>query len=394
MLPPITLRFGRALVRAALLLTLLAVAASGCAAKAPTPQPAPPQELPTRTPKATFTPVPTATTAPTLTPRPSATAAPTATEAPSATLVPTRDANLSPLTGLPLSDPALARRRVLAARIGNDPIIRPQEGLGQADIVYEEIMDGWTITRFTALYLDSDVQRIRPIRSARLSSLAITPQYDAALVHSGASDKIRWLISQAKFVDLDQFFHEAPYGVLAGFDWRGRIYTSVAAVHDYLRAKGLERDAPIEPLLFDAAAPAGQPAPSVHIPYPQLCVVDWTYSADKGAYLRAQQGQPHLEALDSQQIAAQNVIILYTEHRKTDIVEDSLGSTAIDIVFDGTGRAQVLRDGVVVDGYWARLAADRPIAYFCDAAHTQPIALKPGKTWIQLVPPDYQVAIK
>jgi hypothetical protein len=95
------------------------------------------------------------------------------------------------LTGLRVEDPALIRRRVLAARIGNDPNIRPQDGLGLAEIVYEEVMDGWTVTRFTALYLASEAERIRPLRSARLSGLAIAPQYDAVYVHTGASDRVR-----------------------------------------------------------------------------------------------------------------------------------------------------------------------------------------------------------
>lgn len=346
--------------------------------------------LPTRTSRPTFTPVPlptntpippTPTTAPTLTPAP-----PTPTASPTPI-----SADISPLTGLKVSDPAKLKRRVLAVRIGNDPVIRPQEGLGIADIVYEEVMDGWTITRFTALYLDSDAERIRPIRSARLSSLAIAPQYDAALVHSGASDKIRWLISQAKFVDLDQFFHEAPYGMLEGYDWRGRAYTSTDKLHKYLEQKGLERDTPIAGYLFDATPPQGQPANSIHIPYPKSSVVDWSYDKADGRYLRSVQEQPHLEALTQQQIAAENVIILYAEHKKTDIVEDSLGSTAIDIVLEGSGKAQVCRDGVTIEARWERKAINELIRYYDGQGREIPI--KPGRTWIQLVPTDYAVTI-
>jgi hypothetical protein len=301
---------------------------------------------------------------------------------------------INPLTGEIQPDESVLQRRVLAVRVGNDPSIRPQEGLGQAEIVYEEIMDGWTLTRFTALYLSNDVERIRPIRSARLSSLAIVPQYDAALVHSGASDKIRWLIAQADFVDVDEFFHSEPYGILEGYDWRGRMYTSVEAQHDYLLKKGLERDEPIEPMLFDETPPEGQSTTSIHIPYPRLCVVDWEYDPEAAHYLRFVQGEPHLDALDDEQISAANIIVLYAEHKETDIVEDSLGSTAIDIVLDGSGRAQVLRDGVVVDGFWKRVDTDRPIAYYMDENATEPLALKPGNTWIQLVPLDYEVTIE
>jgi len=372
---------------------LIAMGLAGCAHQpvktSPTAVASQPP-MPTKTPKPTFTPYPTETPEPTVTntrllPTPTATPVPI-------TPTPTVDPYRNPLTGLPVKDPALVSRRVLAVRIGNDPSIRPQEGLGQAEVVYEEIMDGWTLTRFTALFLAASPERVRPIRSARLVSLQIVPQYDAALVHSGASDKIRWLISQASFVDLDQYFHPEPYGILEGYDWRGRMYTSVEAVHAYLEKKGWERDVPIRGYTFDAVPPTGQPATQIHIPYPDLCIVDWEYDSDRQAYLRFVRGQPHLDALTDEQIAASNVIVLYAEHRKTDIVEDSLGSTAIDIVLQGSGRAQLVRDGVWLEATWQQDTPGALIQYY-DQEGTR-IPLHPGNTWIELVPVDYEVEIQ
>lgn len=357
------------------------------------------QALPTQTPRPTFTPVPTDTPVPTA--ANTATAMPTPTSVP-VTLTPTEmptatpDPRISPLTGLRVSDPALLRRRVLAVRIGNDPSIRPQEGLAGAEIVYEEIMDGWAFTRFTALYLANEAERLRPIRSARLSSLNIIPQYDAVQVHTGASDTIRWLISQATetgFVDLDEYYHPKPYGVLSGYDWRGRVYTSVEKIREYLREKGLERDRRIPGYVFDGEPPPGetQPALLVHIPYPKACVAEWRYDQDAGRYLRWVQGEPHLDGLTGEQLAADNVIVFYAEHKKTDIVEDSLGNTAIDIVMTGSGRAQICRDGLAIEGRWVQSAANEPIQYYDDSGKVIP--LRPGNTWIQLVPQDYDVAI-
>ena len=274
-------------------------------------------------------------------------------------------------------------------RVGNDASIRPQEGLGQAEIVYEEVMEGWTLTRFTAIFLANDAERVRPIRSARLVSLAIAPQYDAALVHSGASDKIRWLISQASFVDLDQYFHAEPYGVLAGYDWRGRMYTSVEAAHDYLAKQDLERVELIDGYFFAEQAPMGEAATTVHIPYPELCIVDWDYDDESGRYLRRVQGKPHLDGLTGEQIATENIIVLYADHEKTDIVEDSLGATAIDIVLEGSGQVQICRDGVVIQGLWRQSAPGQLIRFYDDEG--DPIGLKPGQTWIELVPTDYEV---
>jgi hypothetical protein len=313
---------------------------------------------------------------------------PTATPTP--TPEPTVNPNVNPLTGLVVDDPTLLHRRVLAVRVGNDAVIRPQDGLGAADLVYEEIMEGWTMTRFTAIYLGGNAERVRPIRSARLSSLAIAPQFNAVLVHSGASDKIRWLISQTKdFTDLDQYFYDEPYSILPGYDWRGRMYTSVARVHEYLLGRGLNSEESVTGNVFASAAPKGDAAASIQIPYPRTCDVKWNYDATLGAYLRAVAGAPHLDGLTGAQLRAENVIVLYADHLKTDIVEDSLGSTAIDIVLTGSGRAQLFRDGVAVECTWRRPDDGGLIQYYDATGALAP--LKPGLTWIELVPPEYEI---
>ncbi|MCE5258434.1 MAG: DUF3048 C-terminal domain-containing protein [Chloroflexi bacterium] len=324
----------------------------------------------------TFTPVATAT--PTNTPKPTVRPSPTAL--------------VSPLTGLPVSDIKLIKRRVIAVRIGNDPAIRPQEGLGKADLVYEEIMDGWWDTRFTALFLESEAERIRPIRSARLSSIHIAKQYDAALVNTGASDEVRWRLSQTDIVNLDEYFHSTPYHILAGYDWRGRFYTSTDELREYMQSKKLETTTIVKSYVFDKKAPKGSSAVSVHIPYPQQCYVDWKYDAAAGLYLRWTADEPHLEGLTGEQISAANVVILYAEHKATDIIEDVTGATSIDIVLEGSGRAQIIRDGIVVEGTWKRNAEDEPILYYDKQGVVIPF--KPGKTWIQIVPPDYEVVVR
>ncbi|NLX35558.1 MAG: DUF3048 domain-containing protein [Chloroflexi bacterium] len=333
---------------------------------------------------------PTRAAKPTFTPAPSETPAPTVTPSPTLVPTPTPDPNVNPLTGLPVSDPELLRRRVLAVRVGNDPIIRPQDGLGAAEIVYEELMEGYSLTRFTAIYLAGQAERVRPIRSARLSSLAIAPQFNAVLVHSGASDQIRWFISQSKeFTDLDQYFHDEPYAILPGYDWRGRMYTSVERVHEYLLGLGQESDEPVAGYLFDAEPPDGDSATAVTIPYPQVCKADWQYDVATGVYLRSVAGEPHIDGVTGEQLSAANVVVLYVAHNKTDIVEDSLGSTAIDIVLSGEGEASLFRDGQMVPCTWRRPADGGLVQYYDNKGGLVP--LKPGQTWVELVPPDYEV---
>lgn len=286
----------------------------------------------------------------------------------------------NPLTGLPTDKAALTRRPVLV-RVGNDPAARSiQAGLSQADVVYEEIMDGWGVTRYTAVFWSQDAPKVRPVRSARLISIDLAKQYQGALAHSGASDPIRLRISQAPIIDLDEFFNPQPYTYGPG-DWRTRLYTTLPRLHAYLQAKGLDQPVGIESWGFSDQPPAGSPASTVTIPYPNGTVV-WRWDAGIGRYRRFLGGAPDVDANSGQQITAANVILLYAVHGKTDIVEDSLGSTAIDIQLQGSGAVKIARDGMVIDGSWQRTSEFQPTKFS--------VPLKPGNSWVELVPSNVE----
>jgi hypothetical protein len=98
-----------------------------------------------------------------------------------------------------------------------------------------------------------------------------------------------------------------------------------------------------------------------------------------------------LDFASNQQISAANVIIYYAEHLPTEIVEDSNGATSIRIIVNGEGRAQVFRDGVVVEGLWRSDGDQTPEFVFPNG---EPIPLKRGNSWIEVVPPDYDVLVE
>lgn len=363
---------------------------AGCGGSPPKPTPTPTAtktSVPTAVPStATATPTPTASATSTVTPTPSRT--PTATVTPTAT----RNPNIDPLTGLSVSDASALQRRPVLVRVGNDPQIRPQAGLTQADMVYEDIMDGWSVTRLTALYLANDPEEVGPVRSARLVCIELANQYQAALAHSGASDQVRWLISQESFVNLDEFYNPQPYFYIDGLGWMGRLRTSLPAIREYMEEKGYERAVQLRGFLFAAAAPKGAPATEVSIPYPANSAVDWRYDEASGLYLRWAAGLPHTDSVSGQQLSASNVIIQFVEHQATDIVEDTNGATSIRIVLTGKGPAWFLRDGVLVKGTWERTNKNEITRFY--GADGKEVALKPGQTWVELVPPDYEIAVE
>jgi hypothetical protein len=319
---------------------------------------------------------------------------PTPTHTPAPTPTPTfpaRPENENPLTGLAVDDPAVLQRRPLHVRIGNDPIARPQVGLSLADLVYEEIVE-WGVTRYTAIFLGQSPEMIAPIRSARLINTQLTQQYDAALVNSGGSDGVRWELSQLPIVNLDEYFWPQPYYYRENEGWATRLAVDAIAVHQLMEREDMQAAVPLRGFTFSDEPMGGDPAEYVHIPYPQkTSPVDWRYDAPSGRYLRWVSDEPMIDFVDDEQISAANVIVDYTEHQETDIVEDSRGATSIRIIVNGEGRAQIIRDGVVIEGLWRTDGGQTPEFVF---ANGMPIPLKRGNSWIEVVPVDYEVTVE
>lgn len=355
---------------------------------------------PTRTPKPTFTAVVMAPTASptevaTLTASPTATATPT--PIPTATPTPTVNPYFNPLTGEIVTDPAVLQRRPLLVRIGNDPEVRPQSGLSFADMVYEEAMDGWTITRLTAIIWSKDPDVLKPVRSARLFTIDLGYMFDGALVHSGANDQVRWLISQSTLTDLDEYFHPTPYywiepeGKWKSYPWMGRVATSAARLRTYMSKKGKEKAVRLLGFSFSQATPVGEPAVYVLIPYPRRALVEYRYDAEQQVYRRFQQGEAHSDALTGKQLTPANVIVHYTKYEETD-VKDVNGAPTFHIVSTGQGRAQIFRDGVMIEARWVRPTVQDFFQYLYPDG--SPVPLRPGQTWVEVVPLEYQITYK
>jgi len=344
---------------------------------------------PPATPTYTKTPALAASIVSVATSTPTATPTRTVTPTPTITPTPTRNPLINPLTGLPVGDASVLQRRPILARIGNDPSIRPQAGLSEADVVYEEIMDGWWVTRLTAIFLSQDPETIGPIRSARLICIELANQYQGALVHSGASDQVRWLISQEDFVNLDEYFHPTPFYYIEGASWMGRLFTSAPAVRKYMETQGFEGAPDLSGFSFSEEVPEGEVAREVDIPYPDSSRVMFRYDEQRGVYLRWVQGQPHTDRTTGEQLAVSNVVVMFCEHQRTDIVEDSRGATSIRIVMMGEGPLYLARDGVLVKGTWRR-EQSKEMARFLDEDGNE-LLLKPGQTWVEVVPLDYEI---
>lgn len=304
---------------------------------------------------------------------------------------PTYDASTNPLTGLPVSDPATVQRRVVLVRYGNDRAARPHAGISQAEVVMEEVMDAWWITRLTGVFLQEEPQKVGPIRSARPFVLDALSAFDAVLVYSGASTGVSQLLATGGYNLINETQTGDIFFRSTDRSSPHNLYTSIPAVRERIQALGWNRASSLRGFTFSATVPAGSSAASIDIPYPSTSTVRWTWDAAAGVYRRWVQGNSYVDETTGEQVGCENVIVIYAKHWETDIVEDSLGATSIGIALRGGGRVQIFRDGQLIEGTWWRSDADM-LFQFIDANGNH-IPLKPGQSWIEFVPTTYTLDI-
>lgn len=301
---------------------------------------------------------------------------------------------VSPFTGLEVADPAVLNRMPAAVKISNSPIVRPQSGLSRADVVIEHLTEGG-LTRFTAIYHSEDAERIGSVRSARLIDLEIPVLFDSFLVYSGASGEVTRMLDEADFAPYTLSDSRSDPGFyrleIPGRAYEHTLFTDTPLLWQVAQANGWEQPPRYRGWTWSEELPEDvQPATTIDIPYSaDYSDVHYEYDPELEAYRRWILDEPHLEELTGEQLSAPNVIVLYANHVETLIVEDVLGSKSVQIQLWGRGRMQLFRDGVVKEGIWLRDGRDGPLV-FVDG-NLQPIPLKPGKAWIQVVPLDMQI---
>ncbi len=355
-----------------------ALVLSGCTRAAP---------LPTATPTKTPAPVAAAVDTPTPTPVQLPTATPVA-DIPTPTEAPPPD-GISRFTGLPADNPENLKHRPIFIVVNNDPAGRAAHyGLSQADLVYEYIVDGFSITRLAAMFQSREAERVGPVRSARMPNVWMTYMYDGVLAASGGSDEVRYLLkNEVGFPYLDADIDDPSqtrYFQSIGTDYRTRMQSSTAGVRRWLADKGLIKDWSRPGFEFSDQPPgsAAGTATDIQITYPGGNNVEWRYDPSLNGYLRFQAGEQQFDPATGRPIVAQNVIALTAEHTLTDMVEDSLGTKGVDIALYGFGDFRIFRDGQVYEGTW-RADPETPPRWLGPGEAI--IKLKPGQSWVQVL---------
>jgi hypothetical protein len=295
---------------------------------------------------------------------------------------------VDPLTGLKVANPALLQRRPMLIKISNLPrSVRPQWGLSFADIVFEYYTEEGS-TRFAAIFYGNDASTVGPIRSGRFIDGYLVDGYKAMFAFGSA-----YIAELDRFNNSDfatRMVVEEPYTPLKRYDPNGLDYLVVSTtdLSAYATKRGLNTIQNLNNMFFNLPVPAGgQPGTQVFVHYSAATYSRWDYDPTSGKYLRfsdnadvtnvgqTEQFAPLTDRLTNQQLAFDNVVILYVNHK--------LYSPGIyDIQLTGSGDALAFRDGQAYKVQWHRNATDVVSLTNLDGSL---FAFKPGTTSFEVI---------
>lgn len=280
---------------------------------------------------------------------------------------------IEPLTGEPAEgDPMRLLRPALAVKIDNSPEAMPQEGVNQADIVFEIRVEG--ISRLMAVYHTNDVDEIGPTRSARYSDPPILALLGRPLFGwSGANKGVLKDLQNSSWVT-NVHWDAVPnaYYRKPGRKAPHNLYTSTRALFE----KASPGQGP--PLsVFEYLAPGEANAGASGLAGMALRVGDtpsqWAWDAASGRWLRWQYDRRDMTA-DAGQVQATNVVILEIRYQ---------GGRAMPTAkVEGGGKAIVMSGGTAVVGEWNRPNQMEKVRL--TGADGRPMRLAPGTTWVAL----------
>jgi Protein of unknown function (DUF3048) N-terminal domain/Protein of unknown function (DUF3048) C-terminal domain len=278
-----------------------------------------------------------------------------------------------PLTGLPVSgdDEVAQEHPVLVTKMDNTYASAPQVGLGSADLVVEELVEGG-LTRLAAFYYSQIPDLVGPVRSMRASDIGIVSPVGGTMVTSGAAGQT---IARIKGAGI-QFFAEGSKG-FARDSSRSAPYNLFANLADVATEAAVDATRPDDYLPWgpEEDFAKGQPAKTIAAVFGGGHTTNWTYNG-KG-YVNQ-----NSYAAEGDQFPADTVLVLRVAVGDAGYL-DPAGNPVPETKLEGKGEAMIFHDGRLVRGTWKKTGLDAAITLSTKAGALEVPA---GHTWIELVP--------
>lgn len=303
---------------------------------------------------------------------------------------------MNPLTGImyPEATATWKALRPLAVMMNNHVDARPQDGLNQADLVYEIVAEGG-ITRYLTFFLTNNPTKIGPVRSTREYYLVFVKELgDAMLMHIGYSPQALTDIETWPVRSLSRggasFWRDNPRNVAI----EHTAYVNAVELRKVGDSLGWQGKKDFTTWQFKDIAT---------IDTTQQCLIaeckplqiDFWYKGDYSAsfkynrltntYLRFtgfdknDQPIPTMDEVDNTQVEVKNVIVQFAP--EVPLLNDEKNRLSYEVI--GSGKALVFIDGKVIEATWSK--ADRDSRTMFYDTNGKEIEYNRGKFWISIV---------
>ena len=281
----------------------------------------------------------------------------------------------APLTGLP--DPSLqsGRRPALPVKIENTPEALPQWGIDQADVVYEEIVNGG-ITRLAAIFNSHAPVKVGPVRSVRPTDTQVVWPLGGIFAYSGGAPYAVASISTVPGLNLKD---ESSAGAAMFRDPQLYAPHNLFAIAPKLFAFG---GTPVPPpklftYLTKTQPFSGRPIASFVVPFPSIYGVTWTWDVATSSWDRTLFGKADVTGTGVRE-SPKNVIVMWVNY------VNGIGTEASYANLQGSGKAAFFSDGKETVGTWSRGPSKGDVLVYT-LANGKPALLTPGQTWVELL---------
>jgi len=282
-----------------------------------------------------------------------------------------------PLTGLPALD-GIIPRPALAVKIGNnDTSSLPHEGLVEADIVYEALIEAGK-TRFLGVYQSSLPERIAPVRSARSTDISLignlsNPHFAYWGSNEGVGAEVEeaersgTFIKQGAETNSSEAFSRDPS--------RGKPPYDGVLDPSYLIGD-IPGSAPVA--IFDYGKLPISAVPTLGLRWETGGrIVEYLWDGQSSNWKRFQDSSPLIDS-NGIQLNSENVLLLYVDYYRSNADPNSPQAQST-----GSGDGWLLRNGKIVGITWDRQFEALKWSFYDDDTG-ELVKLDHGRTWVAL----------
>jgi hypothetical protein len=292
---------------------------------------------------------------------------------------------VAPLTGLPDPKNQARTRSAVTVKINNTNENK-QRGIQQADVVYEEVVEGG-YTRLAAIFNSHAPDVVGPVRSVRKTDQSIVWPIGGIFAYSGGAQYAIDSINTAPVKQLD----ESRAGPMMFRDSSSHAPVNLFAHVDQMFKAG-GKPVPPPPLFVYRKANAkvgGTPVGAFSVGFLGGFAPTWTWDAKSGTWIRTA-GSSSATVTDANgndvKIAPKNVVVLFVHY-----AGGNAEGLQAEAELTGTGDAWIFTGGKVIKGHWTRPDKKKP-AKLTDAKGGV-VHLAPGQTWVELPDASYTVTV-